>query len=96
MSARIFVGNLKFTVSDETLRVAFAEVGQVVRAEIVRDKYDGHSRGFAFVEMALESDADRAVRELRGKPLAGRPMRVEAATTAGRRRGRARAAVSVL
>ena len=81
MGASIFVGNLKFTVSDDTLREAFAAVGPVVRAEIVRDKYDGHSRGFAFVEMALETDVERAVRELSGKPLAGRPMRVEAATT---------------
>ncbi len=92
MSARIFVGNLKFTVSDDTLRNAFASVGQVVRAEIVRDKYDGHSRGFAFVEMAREADAELAVRELSGKPLAGRPMRVEAATTERPNLERSRAA----
>lgn len=92
MSARIFVGNLKFTVSDDTLRSTFASVGRVIRAEIVRDKYDGRSRGFAFVEMELDADAERAVRELSGKPLAGRPMRVEAATTERPNLERSRAA----
>ncbi len=94
MSGRIFVGNLGFTVSDDALRETFATVGQVVRAEIVRDRYDGRSRGFAFVEMALESDARRAVRELSGRPLAGRPMRVEAATTKRPKLERSRAAAA--
>lgn len=92
MRARIFVGNVKFTVSDDTLRKAFMEVGPVVRAEIVRDQYDGRSRGFAFVEMALDTDVQRAVQELSGKLLAGRPMRVEAATTQRPKLERARAA----
>ena len=81
MGARIFVGNLKFTVSEDELRGAFARIGSVARAEIVRDKYDGRSRGFGFVEMATDGDAERAVKELNGQQLMYRPMRVEAATT---------------
>lgn len=92
MSARLFVGNLNFSVSDEALRDAFVQVGPVERAEIVRDRYDGRSRGFGFVEMANPGDGERAVEELNGKPLAGRPMRVETATTARRGPAHSRAA----
>ena len=78
MSARLFVGNLNFELSDDALRDAFAEFGTVQRAEIVRDRFEeARSRGFGFVEMASPKDAERAVRELDGKLLMGRRMRVE-------------------
>ena len=51
MGIRLFVGNLSFSLGDGDLREAFAEVGAVERAEIVRDRFDGRSRGFGFVEM---------------------------------------------
>ena len=51
------------------------------RAEIVRDRFDGRSRGFGFVEMRNEDDAAVALRAMNGKELAGRPLRVEAATS---------------
>ena len=81
MAARLFVGNLSFKLEDDALRGAFAEVGAVERAEIVRDRFDGRSRGFGFVEMCSEVDAMQAVDILNGRELAGRPMRVEAATS---------------
>lgn len=81
MGVRIFVGNLSFSLGDADLREAFAEVGVVDRAEIVRDRFDGRSRGFGFVEMRSEEDAAVAVRALDGKELGGRPMRVENATS---------------
>jgi len=84
MSARLFVGNLSFSLSDGALREAFAQIGSVERAEVVRDRFDSRSRGFGFVEMAREEDAAAAIRELNGKELGGRPMRVEAATSARR------------
>ncbi len=84
MSVRLFVGNLRFTVGDHELRQAFEAAGAVVRAEIVRDRFDGRSRGFGFVEMASEEGAAAALRELNGRELAGRPMRVEAATSVRR------------
>jgi cold-inducible RNA-binding protein len=85
MTARLFVGNLGFSLSDETLKGAFAEVGSVMRAEVVRDRFNGRSRGFGFVEMATAAEAERAVKELNGMELAGRPMRVEPASS---RRGK--------
>ncbi len=84
MSARLFVGNLSFRLSDEELREAFARVGAVERAEVVRDRFDGRSRGFGFVEMARAEDAAAAIADLNGADLAGRPMRVEAATSVRR------------
>jgi len=88
-SVRLFVGNLSFQVSDEMLREAFARVGEVERAEVVRDKFDGRSRGFGFVEMARAEDADAAMRVLNGTEINGRPVRVEMATS---RRDTARSA----
>ncbi|MGH7948467.1 MAG: RNA recognition motif domain-containing protein [Candidatus Binataceae bacterium] len=79
--ARLFVGNLSFQVSDEMLREAFSRVGEVARAEVVRDKFDGRSRGFGFVEMASADDADAALRVLNGTEINGRPIRVEMATS---------------
>lgn len=84
MSARLFVGNLSFRLSDDELREAFANVGIVERAEVVRDRFDGRSRGFGFVEMARIEDAAAAIEHLNGADLAGRPMRVEAATSVRR------------
>jgi RNA recognition motif-containing protein len=78
---RLFVGNLSFQVSDEMLGEAFARVGEVARAEVVRDKLDGRSRGFGFVEMACAEDADAAMRVLNGTEINGRPIRVEVATS---------------
>ena len=82
MGVRLFVGNLSFSLGDGDLREAFAEIGGVERAEIVRDRFDGRSRGFGFVEMRNEDDAAVALRAMNGKELAGRPLRVEAATSA--------------
>jgi RNA recognition motif-containing protein len=81
MGVRLFVGNLSFSLGDGDLREAFAEIGGVARAEVVRDRFDGRSRGFGFVEMANEDDAAVAVRAMNGKELAGRPLRVEVATS---------------
>ncbi len=85
MKVRLFVGNLSFSLGDADLREAFAEIGAVERAEIVRDivrdRFDGRSRGFGFVEMKNEEEAAVAVRAMNGRELAGRPLRVEAATS---------------
>lgn len=84
MSARLFIGNLSFRLSDDELRDAFEKVGIVERAEVVRDRFDGRSRGFGFVEMARIENAAAAIEDLNGAELAGRPMRVEAATSVRR------------
>jgi cold-inducible RNA-binding protein len=81
MGVRLFVGNLSFSLGDGDLRHAFADAGEVERAEVVRHRFDGRSRGFGFVEMRNETDAAVALRAMNGKEVAGRPLRVEAATS---------------
>jgi len=75
----IYVGNLSFEVSEENLRQAFEAFGQVSAASIVKDKYSGQPRGFGFVEMPNQAEAQAAIQNLNGKELLGRPMNVNEA-----------------
>jgi len=75
----IYVGNLSFEVSAETLRQAFEAFGQVSSARIVKDKYSGQPRGFGFVEMLEQSQAQEAIKSLNGKELLGKQMSVNEA-----------------
>jgi len=90
----IYVGNLSFEVSEENLRQAFEAFGQVSSATIVKDKYSGQSRGFGFVEMPDQNEAQAAIKNLNGKELLGRNMNVNEAHARddrggqGRQRGR--------
>ena len=75
----IYVGNLSFDVSGENLRQAFEAFGQVSSASIVKDKYSGQPRGFGFVEMPNQAEAQAAIQNLNGKELLGRPLNVNEA-----------------
>ena len=72
----IYVGNLSPDVKDETLREAFESFGEVTSAKVIRDKYTGQSRGFGFVEMTTQSQAETAIKSLNGKELQGKEMSV--------------------
>lgn len=76
---KIFVGNLSWKTSEEQLKAHFEVYGQVLSAKIVTDKTTGRSKGFGFVEMADEEGASNAIRELNGKPLVDRPLRLSLA-----------------
>jgi cold-inducible RNA-binding protein len=75
----IFVGNLDDETSEDELRQLFATYGPVDRVSIVTDRYSGQPRGFAFVEMASAGAADKAITELNGTQLHGRPLDVNEA-----------------
>jgi RNA recognition motif-containing protein len=75
----IYVGNLNYKVRDEVLREAFEEYGEVTTAKVVMDRETGRSRGFGFVEMAIDSEASNAIEELNGAELMGREIRVSMA-----------------
>jgi RNA recognition motif-containing protein len=75
----IYVGNLSYDVSEQNLRQAFEAFGQVSSARIVKDKYNGQSRGFGFVEMLEQSQAQAAIKSLNGKELLGKQMSVNEA-----------------
>jgi RNA recognition motif-containing protein len=83
MSVRLFVGGLAFTTSTEGLRDAFARFGPVQSAAVMTDRETGRSRGFGFVEMATEQEAERAISALNGSSLDGRMIRVDKATPRG-------------
>lgn len=75
----IFVGNMDFGVTEEQLRGAFATYGQVDKVTIVTDRDSGQPRGFAFVEMANDGEAEKAIAGLNGSQLGGRNLNVNEA-----------------
>ncbi len=76
---KIYVGNLSYDVDEEELRAEFTAFGKVESVSIISDRYTGHSKGFAFVEMSEEAEGQAAINGLNGKPLRGRPLNVTVA-----------------
>jgi RNA recognition motif-containing protein len=80
MSKKLFVGNIPYTATEDTIRDMFAKEGRnVSRVTVVTDRETGRSRGFAFVEMESEDDAKAAVAALNGTEFDGRTLRVDIA-----------------
>jgi RNA recognition motif-containing protein len=75
----IYVGNLSFDTTEEALREAFANYGEVTSTSIITDKYSGRSRGFGFVEMANSAEASAAIAALNGTEMDGRTLNVNEA-----------------
>lgn len=75
----IFVGNLSRQTAADDLRQAFESHGQVTSANIIKDKYSGESKGFGFVEMPTQAEAEAAISNLNGKELDGRALTVNVA-----------------
>ena len=75
----IYVGNLSFNVTEEDLNGVFAEFGEVVSANIITDRYTGKSKGFGFIEMPNQSEAETAIKELNESPLKDRNIIVNQA-----------------
>jgi cold-inducible RNA-binding protein len=84
---KIYVGNLPYEVTEEELRQEFATFGEVGSVSIVKDKYSGRSRGFAFVEMAVVSEGQAAIAGLNGKALKDQTLNVNAARPPSDSRG---------
>jgi cold-inducible RNA-binding protein len=88
MAQKLFIGGLSFSTTEERLRTAFAEVGQVDSAAIVMDRDTGRSRGFGFVEMSTAEEAEQAIARFNGREFDGRQLKVEkSAPSAPRTRG---------
>lgn len=77
----IYVGNLSYNLTEDELRQAFEEYGQVVSAKIIMDRYSGRSKGFGFVEMPSDEEAKSAISGANGKELKGRELKVNEAKT---------------
>ena len=79
MGKKLFVGNLSWNVRDEELKEAFSEVGTVEEAVVIIDRMKNRSKGFGFVTMSSEEEAQKAVAELNGKEVDGRAINVSEA-----------------
>ena len=75
----VYVGNLSYDLSEEDLKTAFEEYGEVTSAKIISDRYSGRSKGFGFVEMTSDDEGKAAIEGLSGKELGGRAIVVNEA-----------------
>lgn len=79
MGKKLFIGNLSWNVRDEQLKEAFSSVGTVEEAVVIMDRIKNRSKGFGFVTMSTEEEAQKAISELNGKEIDGRPVNVSEA-----------------
>src|SRR5215475_14093391 len=79
MATKLFVGNLSFNTTEGDILDLFKGAGNVVSCELIMDKFTGKSRGFAFVQMGSQDEANKAVSEYNGKELDGRALTVNEA-----------------
>ncbi len=83
MAVKLYVGGLSYSTTSEALREHFAQCGTVESATVITDRYSGQSRGFGFVEMATNEEAQKAVSMHNGQRLDGRTIKVEVANPQG-------------
>lgn len=79
MNNKVYIGNLSYDTTDETLRNLFQENGEVVSVNVITDRFTGSSRGFAFVEMSSAEEAQASITALDGKEVDGRNLKVSEA-----------------
>jgi RNA recognition motif-containing protein len=79
MAKKLYVGNLSYNTTEDSLREVFAEVGAVASTSIIKDKFSGRSRGFGFVEMENDDDAQKAIEMFNEKDVDGRKLVVNEA-----------------
>ena len=87
MNKKLYVGNLPYNVTDDTLQQLFAASGEVVSVNIITDRFSGRAKGFGFVEMATEQQAQQAIETLNGHEVDGRALTVAEARPQRQDRG---------
>jgi RNA recognition motif-containing protein len=87
MAKKIYVGNMNYDTTEETLRQLFSAHGEVSSVSVVTDRYTGRAKGFGFVEMATDEAARAAITALNGQTVDGRQLRVNEANDRPRERG---------
>jgi len=85
MAKKLYIGGLPYTTTDEELKSKFSEFGSVSSANIITDKFTGRSRGFGFVEMENDEEAQSAIEKLNGSDFGGRNLTVNEAKPMGER-----------
>jgi RNA recognition motif-containing protein len=87
MAKKLYVGNLSYNTHEEDLREAFSKIGEVLSATLIVDQTNGRSKGFGFVEMASDEDAEKAISSLNGTSLMDRTITVNEARPKTERSG---------
>ncbi len=79
METKIYVGNLSFTTTEEDLKELFAQAGTIATLDLIKDRETGQSKGFAFIEMSTQAEAEKAISMFNGKMIASRELKVNLA-----------------
>jgi len=82
----IYIGNLSYTTSEDSLKTLFAEFGEVESVKIIKDRFSGRPKGFGFLEMPSNSEADQAIKALNGNRIDGANIKVRPADPGGKKR----------
>jgi RNA recognition motif-containing protein len=86
MAQKLYVGNLSYSTTDDSLREAFSEAGSVASASVITDRATGRSKGFGFVELSSEEEAQAAIKQFDGTEMGGRRIVVNIARPMTNRR----------
>jgi RNA recognition motif-containing protein len=84
-SMNIYIGNLSFNTTEATLKSLFAEYGDVESVKVIKDRFSGRPKGFGFIEMPSNSEADQAIKALNGNLIDGSNVKVKPADPGGKR-----------
>jgi len=87
MSKKLYVGNLPFSVTEDQVHTMFSACGQVGSTKLITDKFTGQSKGFAFVEMSVDTEAEEAIKKMNGTDMEGRKIVVNEARPMVKREG---------
>jgi cold-inducible RNA-binding protein len=87
MATKLYVGNLPYSTMEEDLRTLFAQAGTVVSVDVIKDRDTGRSKGFAFVEMSAQSEAEQAIKLFNGYEMENRQLKVNPARPKEERSG---------
>ena len=81
----IYIGNLSFNTTEDTLKSLFAEFGDIESIKVIKDRFSGRSKGFGFIEMPSNSEADQAIKALNGNRIDGNHIKVKPADSGGKK-----------
>ncbi len=84
----IYIGNLSFSTTEETLKDLFAEYGKIESVKVIKDRYTGRPKGFAFIEMPDNSEADKAVKALNGNRIDGNNIKIKQADSGRKKKNK--------
>lgn len=82
----IYIGNLSYNTTEDTLKSLFAEFGEIESVKVIKDRFSGRSKGFGFIEMPSNSEADQAIKALNGNRIDGSHIKVNPADSGRKRR----------